>query len=310
METPVLAEVQTQSATSELAAFMSAAKNPVPSMPVSQEPVITPIVPVVPIVEAPPVIQAEPAQPTATTPTPAAAIPVPDKFKNPDGTPNSDRIAKSTADVEAALQKYLAKEKELRQAQNGQRAPQVIPQAQPQAQQLSQDPFHQKIEADIKQFGIAPVLAELFSAAQKAAHAAAVQDIQEIRQETQDTKRRRELEALATHDEWLISPQGVETLGNILQAKPWLMNAPKPWEEAYKSYIAEQQMSQRLAGKVQTPIPTAQAVSAPATPVSAAPRVPAGPPVLRSKEDINRYVDSLTPEDQKKFYASRGLTLK
>ena len=90
-----------------------------------------------------------------------------------------------------------------------------------------------------------------------------------------------------------------------------MLQAPKPWEEAYKSYIADKQMSERLSGKVQTPTPKAVTVSAPATPVSAAPRVqnPVNP-ALMTKDQINAYVATLTPADRVKFFADRGLRLK
>lgn len=281
-------------------ARLAAARNPPPLMPeIVPEPI--------PIVAGEPLVipEIEPAQP------PAAAIPIPEKFLNKDGTPNSERIIKSTADAELAYQKYLEKEKALRHKQvevqglaTGQPAPE-------QANGIPPNPFAQRVEQDIQKYGLGAVLVELHAAAERSAYARATADIADIRQETENGKRQRELEALAQHDDWILSPEGIETLGKIREAKPWLNQAPRPWEEAYKSYIADKQMSERLSGKVQTPTPKAPTVSAPATPVSAAPRVqnPINTATM-TKGQINAYVASLTPADRIKFFASRGLTLK
>ena len=254
-----------------------------------------------------------PATPEPAQPPPAAAIP--EKFQNKDGTPNSDKIAKSTVDAELAYQKFLEIERGLhRKREDVQRLSNsraAEPQTQDDGQVQPSSPFAQQIEQDVKKYGLGAVLVELHVAAKRAAYAEATRDIQDIRQESQESKRRRELESLAKHDEWIISPEGTEALGKVLEAKPWLWQAPKPWEEAYKSHIAEKQMNQRLLGQVQTPIPKASTVSAPATPVGAAPRVqnPVNVATM-NKDQINSHMATLSEADKVKFFAERGLRFK
>ena len=248
----------------------------------------------------------EPAQPPQ-----AEVTPVPDKFKNPDGSLNVEKVAKSTVDAEAALQKYLTMEKELRKTQN---SVSTLSKGVPQPAHTEQQPpssFAQQIEQDLKTAGAGEVLARLFEAARETAYNQAMGEIGEIRQETELTKRQRELESIAKDDPWVLSPDGFDALSKIRQARPWINGSQTPWTEAYRQHLADQVIASRQTGQVHNPTPKGLAAKAPPTPVNPAPRVsvqPAGPNLNQMSQDqITAHVKAMTPAQEKVFWASRGL---
>ena len=256
------------------------------------------------------------AEVTKETPaiTATAPVTVPEKLKKEDGSLDTEKLAKVTIDAEAALEKYLAKEKELRRKMNEVNGLQKsVPPAM--TQQPAETPapasqFAATLEADIQKYGAGAVLERLFNAAQDTAYARALGDVQAIREESELSKSQRELEAIAKFDPQVLTPEGYESLAKIREAKPWLNQSPKPWTEAYNLMLADRLMSERLKGTVQ-PNPTGQAAKAPPTPVSPAPRVvvkPSGPNLdAMNSDQITAHVKSLTPEQEKAFWASRGL---
>ena len=183
-------------------------------------------------------VKTEPLQPNSANATPVPSQAVPEKFKNPDGSVNVDRIEQSTVNAEEAYAKYRAKELELQKKMNEvSRLSRSVPQtpgipAQPEAPQP--DSFEAQIERDIQTLGAGKVLAKLFDAAKQAAKNEALADIQMIRQEAELDKRQRELDVIAKNDSWVLSEEGIETLGKIRSEKPWLNQSPTPWTEAYK----------------------------------------------------------------------------
>ena len=274
--------------------------------------------------EQPPVV--EPEQPATAPVTPPE---VPDKFKNPDGTVNQERIEKSTVNAEEAYQKYAELERKLRQAQNNVASLQkgVLPPATPAAApvtqysqfeiQVAQDLINAHAEAG---FQLAPAQALAQARVQvrlvEAKHNAEASRIDQIGQQLEDQDRRRELEKIAEHDPWVLSPEGIAKLSEIRENRPHVNAAPNKWTAAYREFLADQAMSQRLNGTVQTPNPkgltaNGQAHKAPPTPVNPAPRVsvqPTGPNLNQMNPDqISAYAASLGTKGEAAFWKSRGL---
>jgi len=276
-----------------------------------------------PAVVPEPVKAVEPEQP-ATAPV----TPVPDKFKNPDGTVNEEKVAKSTHSAEEALQKYAEIERNLRQKQNEVAALRQPAQTQPpantipvnvplsplahaMAQDLINEAAAQGLTLDPR---LAVAQARVMEKGLDAKHSAELSVTQDIRQRLEDQERRRELEAIKDQDPWVISPEGIETLAKIRESRPHVNASKTPWTAAYREFLADQVMSQRLNGTVQNPTPKAVTAKAPPTPVNAAQRVVVKPtaPALESmnSDQINAYAASLGPKAEAEFWRSRGLHFK
>lgn len=146
--------------------------------------------------------------------------------------------------------------------------------------------------------------AQAYAQAKAEAEAGYLARYQELQVQVDAGRRQSELQKIAENDPWVFSPDGIEKLGAIRQAKPWLNNAPEPWTEAYKVYKAEQVL--RSPSTVQTPNPLAQAVRAPATPVSAsnrnAPQMPSLAALSQDRGALNALLDKMPPEQQAAFW--------
>jgi hypothetical protein len=277
----------------------------------------------VPPVQDTPVI--EPAQPTA------AVTPVPEKFQNPDGTANVEKIEKSTLHAEEAFKKYQDIERQLRQKQNevaalknGSPVP-VVPNAAPvNAQALNLSPLEIQMAQDYineaaalgYQVPQAQAIAQakVMAKGLEAKYNAEQTRLEQIGQRLEDQDKRRELESLAANDPWVISPEGVETLQKIRETRPWVNVDPnRAWTAAYDQYLADKVKSERLKGTVQ-PNPTGLTAKAPPTPVGPAPRVS----VQATEKDWNKasqsevmdHVKNMTPAQESAFWASRGLKFR
>lgn len=264
----------------------------------------------------------EPEQPAATATAPET--PVPDKFKNPDGSPNTEKIEKSTLHAQAAYEKYADIERQLRQKQaDVSKLQSVQPQAQPpqvpvnfpltplelgMAQDLINEAAAQGLQLDQR---LAVAQAKVMARGLEAKHAAELNVTESLRQRMEDQDRQRELESIAENDAWVLSPEGIETLGKIRQSRPHVNVSKTPWMAAYREHLADQVLSQRLGGTVQTPNPKAPVAKAPPTPIGAAPRavVQTTAPNVNSMttEQVTAYVKTLTSEQEKAFWAGRGL---
>lgn len=268
-------------------------------------------------------------QPEITQVAPAT---VPEKFKAPDGSLDTAKLEKSLVNVEEALARYQDKEKQLRQKQNEvnnlsryQAAPNVAP-VQPVAPNVQQVPltaFEIQVAQDLvneaaangyqmphgQAIAQARVLVKMTEA--KAAHEQSLTESLRIKLEDQD--RRKELEAIAQYDDSVLSPEGFDALSKIRELKPWINQSPTPWTEAYNYYLAEQTKAARLKGTV-LPTPTGLTAKAPPTPVGPAPRAvvqPVGPDFnSMSQAQITAHVAKMSPEQEKAFWASRGLRFK
>jgi hypothetical protein len=183
---------------------------PIPA-PVYEPPVGQPPAPIAPV--APP----------APAPTPAPSAFVPEKFANPDGTLNQDRLERSTISLDA----YLAKERELsalKQQPFQQQPPQYQPQYQP--QQQFQVPLEQQVNDGMRQD---PGLTALNLARAAVLQSQAYSDAQ-----LREVRSRQELMEMGQNDPAVFTADGLAKLTAIRQANPWLDAAPNPWFAAYK----------------------------------------------------------------------------
>ena len=280
---------------------------------------------------APAAPQAEVApQPETTGQAPAPAT-VPDKFKAPDGGLDTAKLEKSTVNVNEALEKYLEKERQLRQKMNEvnqlsrqqQWIPPGVPPVAPAPNQPPLSAFEIEVANDLireaaavghqmpQGQAIAQARVMVKMAEAKAAHETSLTETLRVKLEDQD--RVKELEEIAKYDDRVLSPEGFDALSKIRDSKPWINKSPQPWTEAYNIYLAEQVKAARLKGTV-LPTPTGLTAKAPPTPVSPAPRVvvqPTGPDInSMSQEQITAYAKTLTPAQEKAFWASRGLRFR
>ena len=270
-----------------------------------------------------PMNEPELTQPETTGTAPVIAE-VPLKFKAEDGSLDTTKVEKSTVDAEAALAKYAAKEKELRQKMNEVNrlstqniAPNVAPVA-PAVNQVPLTAFEIQVANDLineaAAYGYQMPQGQAIAQARvqvkmaEARHLAEASLTETLRVKLEDQDRRRELEAIAKYDASVLSPEGIEALTKIRDSKPWINNSPSPWTEAYDYYLAEQTKAARLNGTV-LPTPTGVTAKAPPTPVTPAPRVVVKPkgPNLNSEADINAHIATLKPAEEKAFWVSRGL---
>lgn len=267
----------------------------------------------------------EPEQPAQEAHGTAPETPVPDKFKNPDGTLNDEKLAKSKA---AALAEYHKIEAELRKAQN-ERA-QLRNQPQPPTQPV-QDPVQltalergmaEDLIREAAAFGQqmpewqAIAQARVIARGLEAKHAAEISVTEEIKQKFEDQERERQLTSIAEHDAWVFSPEGIKTLHEIRQSYPHVNQSKEPWQAAYDQHLANEVKKQRLSGMVQTPTPKAPTAKAPAPPVGAAPRAVVQPSMPdfsgMPSDQITAYAKSLGDDKAEdafwaKVFQQRGL---
>ena len=274
-----------------------------------------------------PVVEPTPPQPETTKATATAPVTdVPAKFKNEDGTASQEKIAKSTFNAEEALAKYAEIERKLRQTQNGvaalrQGAPVSVPTAALPAQVNTYSPFEVQVAQDLIQAhaeagiqlpqGQALAQARVSVKLLEARHAAEASLTDSLRERLDSQDRRTELESIALNDPWVMSPEGIETLGKIRESYQHVNASPRPWTAAYDQHLANQVKQQRLAGQVTIPTPTARTARPPATPVQAVARVTVKPTEPNfsgmTSEQISAHAASLGPKGEAAFWASRGL---
>ena len=268
----------------------------------------------------------EPEQP-ATAP----ATPVPDKFKNADGTVNEEKVEKSLKSAEeriANLDKFLAKEKEMRQKESEARSiskPQAQ-QTQP-AQQIQANtpltPFEHAMAQDLINRAAAQGLqldhrlaiaqAQVMAQGFEAKHAAELSVTQQIRERLEIQDRTTEIERIAKDDEWVLSDEGFKALVSIRERYPHVNASNTPWAAAYDQHLANQAKAQRLSGQVLNPTPQAKTAKAPPTPVNAVQRAvvkPSEPDMSNwSADQISRHAASLGPKAEAEFFKKYGLRL-
>jgi len=256
-----------------------------------------------------------PAQPEVKGP--AAAIPeatkapeVPEKFKTPEGEIDIAKVEKSTLDAQVALDKYLAKERELKRKINEVKAAEVAPLTppttpqQPAYENVSPD-FAVKIEQDIQSQGVGNVLAKLFNAAKEVAKEEIAGDITQLKTAHAETTTRQQIEAIGKVDPWVFTDEGVGTLTKILNEQPYLWNAADPYKAAYLIYNGVINVASRSQEKVTTSTPPAR----PSAPIPTGQASPVTPATVRldSKEAIDNHLKGLSLEQQEEFFRKSGL---
>ena len=225
-------------------------------------------------------------QPTAAPATPEAAK-VPDKFLNPDGSVDQDRL----------LGSYIEAEKALKRAQ--QKKPEAyVPQ--PAAPVNS---FEAEIEADLQKLGPGKTLAKLFDAARQAGYADAKSELETFVDRFESQARTAELKAIGAKDPWVFTDQGFSALKSIRESNPWVNQAPDPWKTAYLLFKGQSSISASPTPQVQTPTP--KAVTAPPAPATAAVRTQ--PIRIDDPEALKRHLAGLTKEQETKFWDKFGL---
>ncbi len=240
---------------------------------------------------------------------------VPEKFKTPDGKVDESKVEKSLINVEDAIAKYTAKQKELNRLINETKAKEnaylrsdvvTTPNNAPATPAPADQSFEQMIEADLQKDGTGKTLSKLFNAAREAALEQLRSEISPLQATIHETQMRNQVEAIGKTDPWVYTPEGIDTLTKILNDKPFLTNSDNPYRDAYMYYQGARLTASRVDSQVSTPNPTARA-SAPVPTATAA--NPTTAPVVRldSREDIEKVLRKLTPKEQSDFFVKQGL---
>jgi hypothetical protein len=235
------------------------------------------------------------AQPVAEV-KPQPSVEVPKKFLDPaTGQVDAAKVQKAEENIDQAIARYKAKEREFQTLQNrvnnppqqqSQQQPVVSPmhvaqmaqQANPYqpAQQLT--PLEIQMAQDLLNesaaFGKpmeqaqAIALARVQARALSARYQADMEATESLRRRVEDAERTRELQGLINQDPELLTPGMVDTLMQIRQDRPWINQSPEPWKEAYTYYRGQQYGRPQ---SVSTPTPKGNTV--PQVPVSPVARV-------------------------------------
>lgn len=276
----------------------------------SQQAVVVPPQEVLPITPPPPT----PVQPEQATVTPQAEatkeeVVVPEKFKTPDGSIDTEKVNKSLLNAEEALARYAVLEKELARKRNEVKAKEnayltpPAPTAPAPVIPVNAN-FAAQLEADIQKDGAGVVLAKLFTAAQAAAEEKLQGEISALKDTSAEARTRQQVEAIGKKDPWVYTPEGMDTLTKILDEQPYLWQAKDPYKAAYllhKGNVASQSHSQVL-----TPTPQARP-SAPVPTGQAANKTPAPVIKLDTREAIDNHLKTLNADQQKEFFKRAGL---
>ncbi len=253
-----------------------------------------------PIAAAPATVY-EPVKPeqqeSAFTPAPAQAAPapapaqppVPQKFANPDGSLNQEKLERSYVNLDA----YLAKERELSalkaQPFQQQTQPQYQPQPQYQQQQYpAQIPLEQQVQQGMQ---TDPGLTAL-----NLARAAVMQSQAYADSQLKEMRSRQELMEMGANDPAVFTAEGLAKLTEVRKQNPWLDSAPNPWYAAYK-------MSGGISPRSAAPAPAQARVSAPILPGGQAPAgIPAQSQSVSTEGDLRRALESKFPNDPAKQF--------
>lgn len=236
---------------------------------------------------------------------------VPEKFQTQNGQIDLEKVQKSAINAEEALRRYQEQEAELRRQMNTVRDLKTQVQTQPPQTQMQQAPVVPQQsqvpqltpeiinDALTKTQNPGRVLLDLLAVRDQAVYHQARTDImaeiEPVRQRVENAQRKVELEDIYKKDQWVFSEEGIKTLSQIRINKPWLNNAPEPWREAYRDYLADKEM-----GRTASQASTNQPVKAPPTPINGGNRTQTPSPSLASLANdpaaLNRFLDSLPDE--------------
>lgn len=203
-------------------------------------------------------------------------VEVPEKFQKPDGTPDAEKIEKSTQSLEQVIAKYKEKEREFSKLQNRvNNAPQAqgevrLPQPlSPLEVQIAQDLMTEsKLLGAPMSEGHAIATARVQAKMMEAKYNADMSITEDLRRRVEDTERTNELQGMINENPELLQDSMVDQLVQIRQAFPWVNNSQTPWRSAYIVLKGTQPAQQ-----VKIATPKGGTVKAPATPVSPVARV-------------------------------------
>lgn len=235
----------------------------------------------------PPVVDPPAAPPTPEpAPFPVQTSPIPDKFANPDGSLNQDKLQKSYVNLEA----YLQRERELGQLKQQQQFQPPPPQYAPPPPQYQQPyiPIEQQVNDGMRQDPGMTAL-NLARAAVNESRAYADAQLREVRS-------RQELMEMGQNDPAVFTAEGLAKLTQVRKENPWLDLAPNPWYAAYK-------LSGGIAPRNSAPVAAPARTSAPILPGGQAPSgIPATNHAVSTEGDLRRALENKFPNDPAKQY--------
>jgi len=270
--------------------------------------------------------QAPVTPPAPAAPTPAAvvppvaapaAVPIPDKFKAPDGTLDQSKVLKSYGEAERELKRL--------QNEKGKQSPAPVVPAQTQplapvqtAQPGVLDPFVRQVAQDLineaalqgyqmppgAAIATAKVQIALANAKHEADTAATFSKVAQFEEQLQEQARRDELGALAKDHAWILSPEGAGQLQAIRAENPWIPN----WSKAVELLIGQRAL-QGNQSAVTMPTPKGLQQTAPPLPANPAP-IAQAPKQLNTQEEILAHLKTLTPDEEAKFWKTSGFQWK
>lgn len=229
--------------------------------------------------ESAPVAQkvTEQPQPESQAEAPAK-VEVPEKFQNPDGTANTEKLAKAEESLDQVIARYKEKEKEFSRLQNRVNNPQA--QEQPSVPKLPSQlsPLEIQVAEDLiaesnalgKPMEQAHAIAQarVIAKIAEAKHRADADLVEDIRRRVEDTERTNELQTMFNNHPELREPGMVDKLVAIRNQYPEVNASRTPWRSAFLVQKGLESLSQ-----VKTPTPKGGTAKAPATPVSPVSRI-------------------------------------
>lgn len=208
----------------------------------------------------------------------APKVDVPAKFQNPDGTTNTEKVAKAEESLDQAIARYKEKEKEFSRLQNKVNNPQA--QEHPSVPRLPSQlsPLEVQVAEDLiaesnalgKPMEQAHAIAQarVIAKIAQAKHQADSDLVEDIRRRVEDTERTNELQTMFNNHPELREPGMVDKLVAIRNQYPEVNASKTPWRSAFLVQKGLESLSQ-----VKTPTPKGGTAKAPATPVSPVSRV-------------------------------------
>lgn len=262
----------------------------------------------------------QPEQPVTqapvTPPVEATKVEVPVKFQTPDGGVDTEKLAKSTMNVEEALAKYLEKERELARKRNEVKAqenayinPPTPPNTPTPVIPVNTN-FAAQLEADIAKEGAGVVLAKLFTAAQESVEERVQKEISSLKNVNAENTIKQQIQAIGKSDPWVYTTEGISTLNQVLIEQPYLQTADDPYKAAYLFYNGQKSVASKSSPQVLTPTPIARP-SAPVPTGQAASQANNGmtPEAMFDKLTPGQkveFINRLPPNEQEKWFVKAG----
>jgi hypothetical protein len=257
----------------------------------------------------------EPTQPVAEQAVETPTEPtVPEKFQAEDGSLDQAKLNKSDEHINASLDRYLEKEKDLRQKQAeshrlqlGQpaAAPQPIAQQPPQYD-AGLDGFAKQIDDEVKLNGLGVTLAKLTSMVDRTSNERTEGAVRALAEKQELAHQRSTLKEIAKSDPWVVSPDGQKVLMDLRDQNDWLRHSPNPWLSAFEMAKGKGLVPNNSAAGVQMPTPKPE--GAPVPPTSGPRQKESGKPPLNlnDKAALEAHLKTLKPGEEEVFWKKLG----